>query len=85
MDKTERRIIEIIDQHADELQRPAEDIFEHAEQGYHEFRTAGIVADFLKNLGLEPVTGLAITGVKASLGKTEGLNVALIGELDGLA
>ena len=85
MDKTERRIIEIIDQHADELQRLAEDIFEHAEQGYHEFRTAGIVADFLKNLGLEPVTGLAITGVKASLGKTEGLNVALIGELDGLA
>lgn len=85
MDNIEKRIIELIDEHAQELQALAEDIYTHAEQGYHEFRTAAIAADLLRGLGLEPETGLAITGVKAVLGKNEGPNVALIGELDGLA
>ena len=85
MDNVEKRIIELIDEHAQELQALAEDIYTHAEQGYHEFRTAAIAADLLRGLGLEPETGLAITGVKAVLGKNEGPNVALIGELDGLA
>ncbi|MBQ9661832.1 MAG: amidohydrolase [Oscillospiraceae bacterium] len=85
MDQIEKRIIEIIDTHADELQAMAEDIFHHAEQGYHEYRTADIAAKYLKKLGLEPKTGLAITGLRASVGNGQGPNVALIGELDGLA
>ena len=85
MDAVEKRIIGIIDGHSKELQKLADDLFRHAEQGYHEFRTAGIVADFLKDLGLEPETGLAVTGVRAALGKEMGPNIALIGELDGLA
>ena len=32
---------------------------------YHEYRTAGIVADYLKKLGLDTQEGLAITGVRA--------------------
>ncbi len=85
MDKTEKRIISIIDEHAEELQALANDIYTHAEQGYHEFRTAEITAEWLKKLGLDNKTGLAITGVKAELGRGDGPNVALIGELDGLA
>ncbi|MGE4276370.1 MAG: amidohydrolase [Lawsonibacter sp.] len=85
MDRMEEKILSILDQHADELQALAQDLFHHAEQGYHEYRTARIVADYLKKLGLEPREGLAITGVKAAVGKGEGPNVALIGELDGLA
>ncbi len=85
MDRMEEKILSILDEHADELQALAQDLFHHAEQGYHEYRTARIVADYLKKLGLEPREGLAITGVKAAIGKGEGLNVALIGELDGLA
>lgn len=85
MDKIEKRIIDIIDAHADELQAMAQDIFLHAEQGYHEFRTAEIAAKYLEKLGLKPETGLAITGLRASCGNGQGPNVALIGELDGLA
>jgi amidohydrolase len=85
MNAIEQRIIDIIDQHADELQALADDLFNHAEQGYHEYRTAQVVSDFLKKLGLETKEGLAITGLRAEIGKGEGPNIALIGELDALA
>ncbi len=85
MNEIEQRILRIIDDHAQELQDLAQDIFTHAEQGYHEYRTAELAADFLRKLGLEPRTGLAITGLRASVGSGKGPNVALIGELDGLA
>ena len=85
MDHIEEKILSIIDAHADELQALADDIFRHPEQGYHEYRTAQLVADYLKKLGLETREGLAITGVKAAIGKGEGPNVALIGELDAVS
>ena len=84
MDRIEEKILSIIDAHADELTALAEDLFVNAEQGYHEYRTAKIVSDYLKNLGLETREGLAITGLRASIGKGEGPNVALVGELDGI-
>ncbi len=84
-DPIEQKILDVIDSHAEELQALAEDISRHAEQGYHEYRTAGIVADYLKNLGLETREGLAVTGVKAEIGKGNGPSIALIGELDGIA
>lgn len=85
MDRLEEKILSLIDEHTDELQALAQDLFHHAEQGYHEYRTAQVVTDFLKKLGLETQEGLAITGVKAAIGGGGGPNVALIGELDGLA
>lgn len=85
MDRIEEKILSILDANAHRLQALADDIYHHAEQGYHEYRTAKLVADFLKELGLETREGLAITGVKAAIGKGGGPNVALIGELDGLA
>ena len=84
MDRIEQKILQIIDKNAPRLQALAEDIFDHAEQGFHEYRTAKLAADFLRELGLEPTEGLAITGVKASIGQG-GPNVALVGELDGLS
>ena len=85
MDAIEKKIISIIDSHTDELNALAEDIYLHAEQGYHEYRTAQLVTDFLKKLGLDPKTGLAVTGVKAPIGNGMGPNVALIGELDAVS
>lgn len=85
MDAMEQKIISMIDSHAEELNALAKDLFEHAEQGYHEYRTAGLVADFLKKLGLHPETRLAVTGVKASTGTGAGPNIALIGELDAVS
>lgn len=85
MDAIEQKILSILDSRSDELQALAQDLYTHAEQGYHEYRTARVVSDCLKSLGLEPREGLAITGLRASVGKEAGPNIALIGELDGLA
>ena len=62
-----------------------DDILAHPELGFREERTAAIVADYLRSLGLEVRTGLAVTGVKATIkGSKPGPNVAIIGELDSV-
>ncbi len=62
------------------------DLHEHPELGNREFRTAGIVADHLKALGLDEVrTGVAHTGVVGVLkGALPGPVVALRADMDAL-
>ena len=88
MDQVEKRIIELIDKHKDEIIEFARDIYAHAELGYKEYRTSQKFTDILKTLPVSRIdTGFAITGVKGYLKKPEEENgpaVALIGELDAL-
>ena len=63
LDKTEQKIVDIIDAHRNEIIAFAKDIYTHAELGYKEYRTAEKFASFMKNLGLETKEGLAVTGV----------------------
>lgn len=84
MNETEKRILRIVDDNAPRLQALADDLFSHPEQGWYEQRTAAVAADFLRSLGLDVRTGLAGTGLRASLGSGSGPNIALIGELDAL-
>src|SRR5579859_486905 len=75
----------VLDRNREELTRFGEDIFDHAELGFREERTATLVADRLRGLGLAPQAGLALTGVKARLkGGRPGPTVAVVGELGGL-
>src|SRR5262245_44218034 len=61
------------------------DIHENPELGEQETRTAGLVADHLKKLGLEVKTGVAHTGVVAMLrGGKPGPVVALRADMDAL-
>jgi amidohydrolase len=61
------------------------DIHEHPELGNNEVRTAGLVADHLKALGLEVRTGVAHTGVVGLLrGGKPGPVVALRADMDAL-
>lgn len=61
------------------------DIHEHPELGEQETRTAGLVAEHLKKLGLEVKTGVAKTGVVALLnGGKPGPVVALRADMDAL-
>jgi amidohydrolase len=62
------------------------DLHAHPELGNREFRTAGIVAEHLKKLGLDEVrTGVAHTGVVGLLkGALPGPVVALRADMDGL-
>ena len=62
------------------------DLHQHPELGNREFRTAGVVADHLRVLGLDEVrTGVAHTGVVGLLkGALPGPVVALRADMDGL-
>jgi len=61
------------------------DIHAHPELGNRETRTASLVADHLKHLGLEVQTGMAHTGVVALLkGGRPGPTVAVRADMDAL-
>lgn len=61
------------------------DFHQHPELGNHEFRTAKIVADYLKSLGLEVKEGVAKTGVVGILqGGVPGPCIALRADMDAL-
>ncbi|MDI9238019.1 M20 family metallopeptidase [Lysobacter sp. LF1] len=61
------------------------DLHQHPELGNHEVRTAKVVADQLRRLGLEPRTGIAHTGVVAVLkGGKPGPRIALRADMDAL-
>ena len=78
-------LYEAVDRAAADVERYVHDIERHPELGFAEHRTAGKMADFFRSLGLEPRTGLAVTGVEAVLdsGKA-GPGVAFMGELDAI-
>jgi len=61
------------------------DIHQHPELGNRETRTAALVAEHLRSLGLEPKTGIAHTGVTAVLkGGRPGPRIALRADMDAL-
>src|SRR5690554_7954782 len=61
------------------------DIHEHPELGNRETRTAALVAEHLRALGLDPKTGVATTGVTAVLkGGRPGPRLALRADMDAL-
>ncbi|MEZ5331702.1 MAG: amidohydrolase [Thermoanaerobaculia bacterium] len=61
------------------------DIHEHPELSNREVRTAGLVADHLRSLGIEVETGVAHTGVVGTLvGGLPGPVVALRADMDAL-
>ena len=85
-DELRRRVYEAIDRRAEEIIGLGERIASHAEMGFKEVKTSRLVRETLEGLGLEPRTGLAMTGVRADArGRAgDGPTFALIGELDGL-
>lgn len=86
MDVIQQKIIDIIDQHAQEIIDYADDIFNHAELGFKETRTAKKTADAWRKMGLQVEEDMALTGVCATLaGTTEkDFTITAIGELDAV-
>jgi amidohydrolase len=61
------------------------DFHQHPELSNQEYRTAGIVADHLRSLGMEVRTGIAKTGVVGIMyGSTDGPVIALRADMDAL-
>lgn len=62
------------------------DIHQYPELGFEEFRTAKLVADYLKDLGLEVKEGFATTGITGLLeGGHSGKTILLRADMDALA
>jgi amidohydrolase len=84
-DELKRALCEAIDRQGNQIIELGETILHHPETGFNEHKTASLVAESMRALGLQPQTGLAMTGVKGRLkGKAPGPRLALIGELDSL-
>src|SRR3984893_10363984 len=84
-DELKRAVCEAIDRHADTIIDLGETILRNPETGFNEAKTAALVAQRMSALGLEPCTGLALTGIKGRLaGRAPGPRFAFIGELDSL-
>ena len=80
-----RRAAEIIDAKADELTAIAKTILKNPETGFRELKTARLVAEQFGALGMQPRSGLAVTGVRADAsGTSAGPTLAILGELDSL-
>ena len=79
------RIYGAIDARRDDIIRIAETVMKNPELGYKEYKTAALVKEKLGELGLSFRDKLALTGVKATVkGRSDGPNVAVIGELDAI-
>lgn len=98
MDATEKKIIAVIEAHREEIIAFAEDIENHPEPGFQEFRTARKTAEFLKKTGYQVEENVALTGVRAHWEKKNAQqgtgdtgrknsgypNVTVIGEMDAI-
>jgi len=84
-DDVKRAVCEAIDRQSEKIVTIGESIRKNPELGFKELKTGKLVEETMREIGLEPKGGLALTGVRAvARGKTDGPTFALLGELDGL-
>lgn len=80
-----RKVCAAIDRRKAEAIEVGDTIWQNPESGFREVKTAKLVTDKLKSLGLKPEEGIGITGLLAKIkGKAERPNIAVMGELDAL-
>src|SRR5256886_4229713 len=81
-DELKRRVWEAVDRRRAEIIGLGEQIRRHPELGFKEVRTARLVEETFKKLGLAPRSGLALTGVRADVEGRAGAGapVAVLGE-----
>lgn len=84
-EELKQRVCDAIDRRAAELTEVGETIMRMPELGYKEWRTAALVEEKFKSLGLSYRKEVAITGLIADLPmKQPGPRVAVLGELDAV-
>jgi len=84
-EQLKREILAAIDRRAEQIIGLGEEIRRNPELGFKEVKTARLVEEMFRSVGLAAKTGLALTGVRAEArGATDGPTLALLGELDGL-
>lgn len=86
MDEIEKKIVKVIDDNRELILKFANDVYDHAELGYKEFRTSARFKEWMETYVGRTEDQLAITGVKAYLNedRKHNFSLALLGELDAL-
>ena len=84
LNPAEQKIVKAIDDNAKEIIALGKKILSNPELGYKEFETSKLIEEKFRELSLKPKSGMAITGVKASVGNCDEFNVCIIGELDSV-
>ena len=84
LSKKELAIIEEIDRRAEEILALGDKIFKNPELGYKEYSTSSEMKNAFLELGLRCDEGLALTGVRASVGGGKDFHLAIMGELDSI-
>lgn len=67
-----------------ELIRIRRDIHAHPEMGFEETRTAALVADMLREIGVDVQEGVGRTGVVGTIGNGNGRIIGIRGDMDAL-
>lgn len=80
----EKKVLEAIERHAEDICAWGEKIWKMPELGYKEFETSRVVCEELEKMGIPCTKGHAITGVKGVLKGKGNFNVAVLGELDAV-
>lgn len=84
-EQLKKRVLDTIDQNADNLVALAKKLQATPEMGFQEYKTAAIIKEELEKLGLSCQDKLALTGVKArAKGKKSLVNLCIMSELDAL-
>src|SRR6266487_5839763 len=84
-DDVKRAVCEAIDRQSEKIVAVGDTIRNNPELVFKEFKTSRLVEDTMREIGLQPKGGLAITGVRGETrGKKDGPTFALLGELDAL-
>lgn len=85
-EELKKRVIRAIDENKENIINAGREIYKNPELGFKEFKTTEKAANFLKNLGLEVESNIAVTGCKAVIhsGK-QGPNISILGELDSVS
>ena len=84
-DELKAAVCSAIDAAKADIEKLAQRIEGEPELGFKETKTAKKVEDYMRSLGLDPQTGLALTGVKARVkGSKPGPTVAVLAELDAI-
>ena len=79
------RVLKAIEASREELIAAGRALNGMPEPGYREVKTSAFVKEALEKCGLQVESGLALTGLKAKAkGRSSGLNIGVMGELDSL-
>lgn len=81
---SKEKIRDIVDENKDLVIGLGRKIFENPELGYKEFKTKETIKDFLRYFELSDFKEYAITGMKATVGKGDGLHIGLLCDMDAI-